>query len=161
MASQEALIGLYQGRVAGFVYSFLGRPDQVGDLCQDIFVKMLLSLRQVRNPERFESWLFRIARNRCLDELRRRKWRRIFVPWAAEHEEQAASNPRFPNEEREELLECIHSLPPAQRELLALVLDGDFSYEELAAITGSTVGSVKSRLFRAREELKRRLRHEG
>jgi len=139
----------------------MGKPDLVEDLCQEIFVKMLLSLPKMKNPERFEPWLFRIARNRCLDELRRQKWRRIFVPWIVQHEEKAAPGPFMTNDTREALVQAIQALPPSQRELVSLIQDGDPSYEELAAITGSTVSSVKSRLFRARQELKRKLQDEA
>ncbi|MBI4027788.1 MAG: RNA polymerase sigma factor [Verrucomicrobia bacterium] len=158
--AQEGLVRLYQGRVAGFVYSFLGRADLVEDLCQEIFVRMLLGLPRMKKPAQFEAWLFRIARNRCLDELRRQRWRRIFVPWQPEHDElPPPASPPDPTAV-ESLAHAMQTLPSAQRELLSLIQDGDWSYEQLAEMTGSTVSSVKSRLFRAREQLKARFSHE-
>ena len=161
LPNQELLIRHYQNRMAGFVYSFLGRPDLVEDLCQDIFIKILLGLPRMKNPAQFESWLFRIARNRCLDEIRKQKWRKIFIPWLSEYEELPAPPASRASKKIESLLQAIQTLPPSQRELIALIQDGDRSYEELAAMTSSTVSSVKSRLFRAREQLKEKLRDES
>src|SRR5262245_64996051 len=80
-AAMEVLIARYQPRVAGFVFACVGDGQAVEDLCQTIFYKMLLGLPRLGDDEKFESWLFRIARNACFDYLRRRRLQRIFVSW--------------------------------------------------------------------------------
>jgi len=86
-AAQRKLIISYQHRIAGFVYAITNRSDSVEDLAQQIFIKMVRALERLQAPAQFESWLFRLARNTCIDHLRRQKLRRIFMPFAPEHED--------------------------------------------------------------------------
>jgi RNA polymerase sigma-70 factor (ECF subfamily) len=135
-AAMEILIRRYQSRVAGFVFAYIGDGQAVGDLCQTIFCKMLVGLRRLRETARFESWLFRIARNVCLDHLRRRRLSRIFVPWHSADRAADAAVPavegfahrvealrrallKLPNSQRElrwpKLSDCIAGISPTQR----------------------------------------------
>jgi len=150
----ELLIGLYQQRVARFVIAQTSDAAQYEDLCQAIFVKMVLALPRLRAADRFEPWLFQIARNVCRDHLRARMgWRRLFVPWAPSHD--AADEPEpFAYTDSEMLERRIAELPEAQQTILKLSLDGTKSYEDMARLSGSSVSAVKSRLFRARENLR-------
>lgn len=159
LPAQDALVRSYQARVAGFVYASTGKSHSVEDLTQNIFLKMLLKLPQLRDVEKFEAWLFRLAGNACRDHFRKEKWRRFFVPFAPEFEEVAAVGPPS-GPDPGELLSALQSLPPSQRELLVLLQEQEWSYGELAEITGSTISAVKSRLFRARTELKKILNNE-
>lgn len=158
--AMEQLVRLYQERVAGFIYSMVGGEELIADLCHNVFVKMIVNLKGLRAAESFEPWLFQIARNVCFDHLRRRRLRRIFVPLSREHE-QVAAQTEMPDSRLEIFRAALRELPPRQRELIVLMQERDFSYEELARITGSSLSSVKSRLFRAREQLRRRLADES
>jgi RNA polymerase sigma-70 factor (ECF subfamily) len=80
--AQRELIVAYQHRVAGFVYAIIGRSDSIEDIAQLIFIKMVRAIDRLQAPAQFESWLFRLARNTCIDHLRRQKLRRIFTPFA-------------------------------------------------------------------------------
>ncbi len=156
-AAREELIVLYEHRIGGLVYSILGDPDAIADTCHSVFVKMLTGLDRLRDPRSFEPWLFRIARNACNDFLRRKRMRQIFVPFERKHE-QIAAPPRAEQDARlDSMRRAIGTLPPRQRELISLLQDREWSYEDLARITRSTVASVKSRLFRAREYLRERI----
>src|ERR1035438_984788 len=77
--AMRELIVSYQRRVAGFVYPVTGRSDSVEDIAQVVFIKMARSVARLKAPEQFEPWLFRLARNTCIDHLRRQKLRRIFL----------------------------------------------------------------------------------
>lgn len=153
----EELVVLYQERIGGFLYSILGDPDAIADTCHSVFVKMIVGLKTLREPASFEPWLFRIARNACNDFLRRKRMRQIFVPFESKHEQVAA--PAHPDRDSriDAMRRAIAGLPPRQRELISLQQDRDWSYEDLARITRTTVGSVKSRLFRAREYLREKI----
>ena len=157
-SAMEALIECYQPRVAGFVFACVSDGQAVEDLCQTIFYKMLLGLPRLQTAEKFEPWLFRIARNACFDYLRRRRLRRIFLPWK-DADDQLASAPVAPESENDRRVnafrQALTKLPRKQRELVALLQDDRLSYERLAEITNSSVGSVKSRLFRARRQLRK------
>jgi RNA polymerase sigma-70 factor, ECF subfamily len=158
-AGMEILIERYQPRVAGFVFACIGDGQAVDDLCQTIFYKMLLGLPRLEDDGKFESWLFRIARNACFDHLRRRRLRRIFVPWRIEDNE-FSSSPEMSADSTDDrridsFRRALRSLPRKQRELVALLQDDQLSYEQLALITNSSVSSVKSLLFRARRRLRK------
>ena len=159
LVAQDTLIRNHQDRLAAFVFALTGKYDTVEDLTQGIFLKMLLKLPQLREEEKFEPWLFRLARNACRDHFRREKWRRFLVPFAPEFEEVAMSGPPA-GPDIGDFLAALKSLPPSQRELLVLLQEKEWSYAELAEITGSSTSSVKSRLFRARTGLKKILDHE-
>jgi RNA polymerase sigma-70 factor (ECF subfamily) len=152
----EALISRYQNRVAGFVYSLVGRDEALEDICQEVFLKMISGLPQLKVPDSFEPWLFRIARNSCADFIRWKRLWRSLVPFEQKHE-QVTSYSESQRGETAAFSNAIENLPRAQKELILLLADGDWSYEDLAEITGSTVSSVKSRLFRAREFMRKRL----
>jgi RNA polymerase sigma-70 factor (ECF subfamily) len=149
----EQLIMLYQQSVAKFVIARTNDATHYEDLCQTIFVKMALALPKLRSPDRFEPWLFQIARNVCRDHLRARQgWRRLFVSYDAEHD--AVTAPDAPPDMSEVMQRGIDRLPESQRSLVRLSLDGPKSYEDMAQATRSSVSAVKSRLHRARENLR-------
>jgi RNA polymerase sigma-70 factor (ECF subfamily) len=157
-AAQEDLVRDYQEQVARLVVSRLGEIESCEDLCQTIFVKMVLSLPRLRSVETFESWLFRIAHNVCNDHLRRLRWRRrLFVPMKETHQLIADIVPDDPYAGAEAVRVAIRQLVPEQRMLVELSIDEPRSYEELAAISHMSVTSVRSRLFRARERLRQLL----
>lgn len=150
----EALIGHYQDRIARFVISETGEAGQYEDLCQVIFVKMVLALPRLRARDRFEPWLFQIARNACRDHLRARQgWRKLFVSWNVAHENVSAPEPTR-READEKIERGIAQLPAEQRDILQLQLEGKTSYAELARSSRSSVSAVKSRLYRARVNLR-------
>lgn len=149
----EEVIRHYQQRVAALVFSLVGRNDDFEDLCQSIFVKMVLALPALRSAQVFEPWLFRIARNVCTDYLRRRRWLKLFVPFTSDHEAVAVERPQRATETVEAFAKALGRLPRPERELICLLCDREWSYEELGQITGSGVGAIKARLFRARRRL--------
>jgi RNA polymerase sigma-70 factor (ECF subfamily) len=149
------LIRRYQTRMARFVVGQTGDESHYEDLCQTIFVKMVLALPKLREADRFESWLFQIARNICRDHLRTKQgWRRLFVPLGPDNENAAADVAPAHSVGEKELGPGLARLPPEQRRLIELSLEKKRSHEELADMTRTSVSSVKSRLFRARENLR-------
>jgi RNA polymerase sigma-70 factor (ECF subfamily) len=152
-AAMRELILSYQHRVAGFTYAITGRGDSIEDIVQMVFVKMARALGRLKAPEQFESWLFRLARNTCIDHLRRQKLRRIFTPFAPEHENVPEPAGAVDTEELDALRHALAQLRPRDRALLALVQEGR-SHAEIAQSFGTSVAAVKARLHRAREQLR-------
>jgi RNA polymerase sigma-70 factor, ECF subfamily len=149
--AQRDIIVAYQHRVAGFVYAMTNRSDYVEDLSQQIFIKMVRAIDRLQAPAQFESWLFRLARNTCIDQLRRQKLRRIFLPFGEEHENIAEPPGAVGTEDA--LRHALEQLRPQDRALLALVQEGR-SHAEIAETLDTTVAAVKARLHRAREHLR-------
>lgn len=143
----------YQRRLAGFIYAITGRSDAVEDLAQIVFIKMIRALARLKEASQFEAWMFRLARNTCIDHLRRQKLRRIFTPFGAEHENMPEPPGAVDTEELDALRHALQRLPPKDRALLALAQEGR-SQVEMAGITGTSVMAVKARLHRAREKLR-------
>src|ERR1700691_1873207 len=152
-AAMRELIVSYQHRVAGFTYAITGRSDSIEDIVQLVFVKMARALARLKDPEQFESWLFRLARNTCIDHLRRQKLRRMFIPFAQEHENVPEPAGAVDTEELDALRHALAQLRPKDRALLALVQEGR-SHAEIAETFGTSVAAVKARLHRAREQLR-------
>ena len=156
----EQIIRAYQDRVAGMVIARVGRDDDWQDLCQQIFVKMVLSLSRLKELESFEPWLFRIARNACFDHLRRRRTRWFLVPWQNWHDS-IPDAPQHLDPNSAALEAAIEQLPAEQRELMTLVRDHNWGYSRLAEVTGHSVAAIKARLFRARRRLRRLIMESG
>lgn len=153
--AMEDLIREYQGRVAKFVIA-QGGGSLYEDLCQTIFVKMVLGLPRLKSPEIFESWLFKIARNVCMDHHRgRMRWLRMFDPYQPWHDTIAESDSGINHERMEAITRAFAKLSRPQRELLNLSLEGRRSHKEMAKIAGIGTAALKLRLFRARERLRR------
>lgn len=143
-----------QPHVWRFIRHLVGDDDLAADLTQDTFVKVHRSIGSFRHDARFRTWLFRIARNVAIDELRRNSRRPLRaaevdeVPgWSAG----VVEGPAFGVEIRAALAD----LPVRQREAFVLVEVFGFRYREVAQILGEAEGTMKSRVFHARRALVR------
>ena len=166
------LIGRHQDAIAGFVAAQLRAEGGSGggsegaaqceDLCQAVFVKMVLGLPRLRESAAFEPWLFQIARNVCRDHLRRQRWRRrLFEPFQDRHAKVAALVPVGTEAQSAALERAIARLDAKEQTLLSLTLERPRSYVELAGLLGISVSATKSRLFRTRERLGALLKEGG
>jgi RNA polymerase sigma factor (sigma-70 family) len=163
--SFNALVRLYEGRVYNLCYRMLGDADSAGDAAQDAFLSAFRNLRSFRGGS-FRSWMLRIATNACYDVLRARK-RRPSVSLDAESDDeddssplQIADNSETPTDFvlRRELAQAIQrglaDLPDEQRVIVILSDIEGLAYEEIAEVTNTNLGTVKSRLSRGRARLR-------
>lgn len=153
LRAQNDLIVAYQARVAGFVYAMLGRGSPVDDLCQDIFTKMLKGIPKLHDRNLFEAWLFRLARNQCIDHARRERWRRMFTLFNPETDDQPVEVDQDQKDRVDALLSLLQRLSAKDRTLLLMAQEG-LSLAEMATATGTTSTTIKTRLHRARERLR-------
>jgi RNA polymerase sigma factor (sigma-70 family) len=161
-AALTKLIDLHAEAVQGFIFALLGDRNLVEDLAQDTFLRAFLAIKKYEFRAPFRSWLFRIAINLCRDQLRKRKVRKIMGSFhtAADEEETEYLDPQpdalenLEHKERSELVhEALAKLPDPLRQVLILRDLQEYSYEEMAQLLGWRMGTIKSRLFRARKEL--------
>ena len=158
------LVGRHTRRVFGLAYRFTGRVDEAEDLTQEVFVKVYQTLGRYRESDGpFGGWLMAVARNHAIDRYRRRKQerlRRADDPRALETMPSRDEHP-IVGLEREERTRLVHrglrGLPPDLRLPLILCDLQGRPYEEIATELGIPLGTVKSRINRARLELAKRL----
>jgi RNA polymerase sigma-70 factor, ECF subfamily len=152
-AAQRDLVLAYQKRIAAFIYTIVAPSDEVEDLCQAVFIKMVRSLGSLRHSDQFESWLFRMAKHACLDQLRRRKVRSVFTAFLPQHAQVAEPSGAIDAEELDALRYALAQLKPRERILLALVQEGRSS-EEMSELLSINEAAVKARIHRARLRLR-------
>lgn len=159
-AAFRILVERYQERIRNLIYSIFHEPGVVDDLSQEVFIKAYEALHQFRFQSSFYTWLYRIAVNKSRDELRRRKVRRWFSlesMMESSDKELGAKIVADPhdNELQELLAAGLKSLPDKYRIAVTLKDVDGFSYEEIAEIMECEIGTVKSRLSRARAMLRK------
>src|SRR5262249_42000422 len=138
--------------VRAFARTLAGDPASADDLAQDALMKAWDARRSYQMGTNMKAWAFMILRNQFYSE-KRRSWRQTQLdPEVAERTRIAVDDPE-PPVALDELRQALATLPAEQREALILVGAGGFAYEEAAAICGCAVGTVKSRVSRARRAL--------
>lgn len=157
------LINIYASSVHNLVFSIIRDDAIVEDLAQETFVRMFLSIRHYEFRAPFRSWLFRIAVNLCRDHLRKKKVRKIITRFQVDDEsgeeqifmdaEQDPSAAINRSEQVQLITDALAKLPESSRLVFVLREMKDLSYEEIAETLNWKIGTVKSRLFRARREL--------
>ena len=162
-ASFEELVRRYQRPIAAYVYRMVGDYDAALDLTQEVFIKVYNSLARYRSEFKFSTWIYKIAHNAAIDHLRRYAVREQAVTsgFDLEHRDTPVAGRRLTPEQESERKErrsevemVVELLPRAYRELIVLRHSHDLSYDEIAEVTGLPLGTVKNRLFRAREAMR-------
>ena len=162
-AAFEELVRRYQRPIASYVYRMVGDYDAALDLTQEVFIKVYNSLSRYRSEFKFSTWIYKIAHNTAIDHLRRHTVRDQILTADGDgpRSEIAIESRRLTPEQesereerRSEIESVVQSLPAAYRELIVLRHSHDLSYDEIAEVTGLPLGTVKNRLFRAREAMR-------
>jgi RNA polymerase sigma-70 factor (ECF subfamily) len=162
-AAWEAFVRQVQGRLFALAYSYAGDREDARDLAQEIFVRLYEARGQWPSGDEFLPWLFRVARNRSVDYLRRRSVRRRGI---TADEDAIAELPdpgpgaeaRAIESDRRGLLHAaLRGLSAINREIVILRDVHGLSVQQVASILGVPLGTVKSRASRARVELAERV----
>lgn len=165
-ASLCELIARYERRTYNLAYRLMGNHADASDAAQEALVRICVRLDNFRGDSAFSTWLFRVVTNTCLDELRRRgRLRHASLDEALPLEEgavlrQATDTGEGPVEyaERQEVQaavqRAINRLPDEYRVVIILRDLQGLTYQEIAAALGTTLGTIKSRLHRARQALR-------
>jgi len=154
----DILFRRYQLPLYVYVFELVHDEQASLDIVQETFINAVRHITSLRDDERFGSWLFGIAHQKCVQQWRKRNREEIAL------EEFAASPPDFEEDPREllirseqeaEFMELLNRLPLPQRSVLLLHFVEDFSLEEIAAITGTQLGTVKSRMHYAKRAVRK------
>jgi len=169
----EAFVRQFERRIYSIASGYASGPDEARDLAQDIFVRLFETKGRWAPADAFLPWLIRVARNVCLDQLRRKKARPPAEDIQADEMWDLASASAGPEAELETVgkqrlvWRALQSLGHLSREMIQLKEIQGLSLQEVAAMLGVPIGTVKSRSNRARLELAERVlaletaRHQG
>ena len=164
----NVLVGRYKNQLTNFVFRFMGDPEEAYDVVQETFIRVFRNRNAYKPVAKFSTWIYTIASNLAKSRLRRRKLRQTFS-FSTRREEPA---PEFdiPDESsradsaveasmtEERIQKALDELPAKFREVVVMRDIEELSYEEICAITRLPMGTVKSRINRARAQLQESLR---
>ena len=167
----EELVNKYKQPVINVIYRTLGDATEAEDLAQNVFVQVYKSADRYRVSAKFTTWLFTIARNLCLNEIRRRSRHpaeSIDAPHP-DHDDQprhqfedvktfSPPDALLHRELEQKIQQALSNLPESQRVAILLCRQGELSYEEIAKVVGCSVSATKSLIHRGRETLKQKLK---
>ncbi|MEO8217180.1 MAG: sigma-70 family RNA polymerase sigma factor [Acidobacteriota bacterium] len=161
----SGLVGRYEKRITNYVYRITHRYEDAHDLAQEIFVKVYLALDRYDPKYQFSTWIFRIAQNSAIDALRKKSVNEVSLTRADDDEgggkeREFADDGVSPyralkNKQMSAAIDqAVEDLPGEYRELIQLRHFGELSYDEIAEMKQMPLGTVKNKLFRARNLLK-------
>lgn len=169
----EAIVEKYHGKVFQLVYRYTGDYEEACDLTQDTFVRAFNAWGEFRGDSQVYTWLYRIALNLCHNQQKRTQKRTRMERWSLDATTEDSFDTRTPlevaderplplqrlegDEMRYRLREALLQLPENYRTVIVLRDIEGLTYEEIARVTDSTLEAIKSRLFRARQNLRRLL----
>lgn len=170
----DQLINRYQRFVFNIIYQHLGSTDEVDDIAQEVFLRVFKFINHYRGQASFETWLYKVTLNYVRTHQRRRSVIGRFFMDTPEHEDEtgktfdtigrladSAEDPARSMEHgriAEEIMEVVRKMPLMYREVLIMREVSEMSYEEIAEVLGASQGTIKSRLNRAREIVRRKVR---
>ena len=169
------IVARYKNPMVNYLYRLLGDYETAVELAQEVFIRIFRSVQRYDPGQKFSTWIYKIATNLAIDEMRRRKRQHdraipldffhdnLTIPSSAMSAAIGPAKGPDPEEQvllsemQQKLMEAVHALPDEQKHIFILKEIVQKSLEEISAITGVKVGTLKSRLFRARLFLRDRL----
>ena len=146
--SFNLLVWQWEKPIYNYIFRMVGNADEAMDLCQESFLKAFSELASLKDRDRFSAWLYRIAHNVCYSRFRKDAGK-TFVPLEIDP---GMTPPSIEN--RLAVEKALGQLPDDQREVVVLKVFQGFKFEEIAAVQGAPVSTVKSRLYMSFEKLK-------
>jgi RNA polymerase sigma-70 factor (ECF subfamily) len=165
----ELLVERYQTRLVNYLYRMVRNLEEAHDLTQEVFIRVYQALDRYDSQYRFSTWLFRVAQNAAIDVIRKRRIKLVPLTRRAEEGSDATVDLELPDGQPSALealqgreldasiRAAIDTLPWEYRELILLRHYGELAYEEIAEVKAMPLGTVKNKLFRARQMLKQQL----
>jgi len=171
------IIGKYKKVVFNHARSFLRNTQEAEDACQEIFISIYNNIRKFRGDSKFSTWVYRITVNTCKNKLKQLKRQRARIAEEAYEQGDEELDRRITNiREKEEkepdnifagenvkdiVLKRVSELTEEQRDVITLRDIDGLTYEEIAGVMKLSVSAVKSKIFRARENLREKLEKDG
>jgi RNA polymerase sigma-70 factor (ECF subfamily) len=162
----ELLVKRYKDPLTNFVYRFVGDRDVSSDIVQDTMIRFYLNKDSYKSFAKFSTWIYTIATNLAKNELKRRKRKKLYsINTDDENEVIIKDRAALPDTVADSMIKnkiiekALAKVKEVYREVVVLRDIQDLSYEEIAEITGLSIGTVKSRINRGRNQLQKLLKH--
>jgi RNA polymerase sigma-70 factor (ECF subfamily) len=157
----ESLVRAYQGDVWRFAYHLTRNASMAEDVAQEAFLRAYRGIGSYRGTARFSSWLLRIVRNCAVDAYRKTRRETVTADQDRANREERSSFEEPPDsEERARINDAIRKLPMSLREPFVVIEILGFTYEEASTILNTRLGTIKSRMHRARAALMEQLQEQ-
>ncbi len=160
-AAFQELFEMYQPRLKYYVRRLDNGSANTDDILQDIWLTVFKNIHKLKDPEAFNVWLYRIARNTVYSGFRRKE-RFVTLPEENDLPVSGSVEPVFDADDAERLHRALNVLKTHHREVLTLSFIERMSYQSIADVIGCNIGTVRSRIFYAKRSLRKEMeRHNG
>lgn len=152
----EKIVERYHGRLLYYIRRILARADNADDILQEVWLAAFRQLRTLKNPEAFPVWLYRVARNKAIGELRANR----LVPRPVEDiaaPDEPDNTEEFSADNAAQVHAGLDKLRPEHKEVLVLRFLEQMSYQDIAAVVGCRLGTVRSRIYYAKGALRKEM----
>ncbi len=157
----EELLEIYQPRLKYYVRRLNSEDVDTNDVLQDVWLSVFKKIHKLKDTQNFAVWLYRIARNKVYNGFRRKE-RFVRLPEEKEIAVSGSIEPAFDAKDAEKLHKALNKLKPYHREVLTLSFIEQMSYQSIADVVGCSIGTVRSRIFYAKQSLRKEMeRHNG
>ncbi len=164
------LLDDYQQKVFGTCISFIPNKEDAEDVAQEVFLEVFKSIHKFKGDSKLSTWIYKIATNKCLEFIRKKNTKKRFafmqtimgneIPLDKTSYFTEVNHPGILLENKEKsaiIFKAINTLPESQRVIFTLAKIDDKSYQEIVEITGKSLSSVESLMFRAKKGLQEKL----
>jgi len=155
----EELFKQYQPLLRYYIRRLDAKTDNIDDMLQDIWLSVYRKIEKLKEPRAFPVWVYRIARNKVFSGFRNK---RIFAPLPEERVlSEIKDEPDIPTDRSEAIHKALTEIQPQHREVLTLCFLENMPYQAIAKIVGCSLGTVKSRIYYAKQSLRKVLESEN
>ena len=156
----EELFEIYQPRLKYYLRRLDSNGSGIDDILQDIWLTVFKKIHTLKDARIFSVWLYRIARNKVYDGFRR-KDRFVRLPEEDQFPVSGSDEPVFDANDAEKLHRALNELKPYHREVLTLSFVEQMSYQSIADVVGCSIGTVRSRIFYAKQSLRKEMERQN
>jgi len=159
-AAFEELFEMYQPRLKYYVRRLDDGGVNADDMLQDIWLSVFKKIHKLKNTQAFAVWLYRVARNKVYSGFRSKE-RFVRLPEENEFPVSGSDEPVFDADDAEKLHRALNELKPHHREVLTLSFIEQMSYQSIADVVGCSIGTVRSRIFYAKQSLRQEMERQN
>jgi RNA polymerase sigma-70 factor (ECF subfamily) len=152
----EKLFELYQPKLKYYIRRLNNSNTETEDILQDIWITVFRKIRRLKDNKSFPVWLYRIARNKVYGRFRRSE-KFSELPEEKNHPRYSDEDYEFSAEDAERLHKALNKIQPHHREVLTLSFVEQMSYQAIADVVGCSIGTVRSRIFYAKQSLRKEM----